>query len=457
MIQLFCQAEERRFIARRALASALVCYAISFVAALLILPLAVHCAYSPVSAAISAVAYVLLVVGIAGVTAELQFSRFRRQYPLPKRALVLALLRVIPWLIPVMVLCMRGSMVGILGVGAFAIVSAKLLRRLWKLLSGDATEVCVVRSREFSLDFSELPNAGVNLPGLTALICVAYFGVAAGLNGNTIISVSCTGVSCFFLGWLEDRYAQSNKQFRSSVVPTLLAIVVTFIGLLPPFGHLGLASYEADHSKQENSAKLDQLQSGVILLTERKAPIPLILRHPEDTLRTRTKQTLSSVASILFSGEYWFFHWPLRRPPASALMERGDPTSMNVTSEDFRTMVMQARQSIGRSIDVHCCHWIDVVVNGDDQEPETVVMELILMNSSAPQHNSQTLGAETLASPLRISASPPSKTKNASFRFAMPSHPAIRSFDELVVWFHLEAPRSRRSATVAIERFDLIP
>ena len=113
-------------------------------------------------------------------------------------------------------------------------------------------------------------------------------------------------------------------------------------------------------------------------------------------------------------------------------------------------MVMQARQSIGRPIDMRCCRSIEVVVRGGDREPEAVAIELILLNSSAAQNNSQTLGAETLASA-------PSGGKSASFRFAMPQHAAIRSFDGLLVWFHLEPPRSRRSATVSIERFDLIP
>jgi hypothetical protein len=219
------------------------------------------------------------------------------------------------------------------------------------------------------------------------------------------------------------------------VVAALFAIVISF-----------LTNYSKD---QEGTSKQDQLQSGIILSTERKRVIPLILPHP-DTLQARTKRPLSRVASILFTGEYWFFRWPLLRPPAGALIEQGDPIRVNVTSEDFRPMVMQARQSIGRPIDMRCCRSIDVVVHGEDAEPEAVVMELILTDSSAAPNDSQTLGAETLASA-------PSSGKSATFRFAMPRHAAIRSFDGLIVWFHLEAPRSRRSATVSIERFDLNP
>ena len=39
---------------------------------------------------------------------------------------------------------------------------------------------------------------------------------------------------------------------------------------------------------------------------------------------------------------------PTVRDRYDALIEQGDPTGVNVTSEDFRPMVMQARQSIGR-------------------------------------------------------------------------------------------------------------
>jgi hypothetical protein len=279
-------------------------------------------------------------------------------------------------------------------------------------------------------------DEGVSLLGLTASVCIAYFGIAAGVNGHTAIAVACTAASCLFIAWLERRYARSERQFRGGVVAVLFAIVIAFLG----------SNYSKD---PERSSKLDQLQSGVILSTERKRPVPLILPRP-DSLWARPKRPPSRVASILFTGEYWFFRWPLLRPPAGSLIEQGDPTSVDVTSEDFRPMVMQARQSVGKSIDMRCCRSIDVVVRGDDREPRTVVIELILINSSEAQNDSQTLGAETLASV-------PSDGKRANFRFPMPRHAAIRSFDGLVVWFHLEAPRSRRSATVSIERFDLIP
>jgi hypothetical protein len=358
----------------------------------------------------------------------------------------------------------RGSFGGVLAIGAFTTLGAKLLRQIWKLLSEDAKEVNTMQSRGFSLDFSELPNTGVNRIGLTASICVAYLGLAAWANGNAAIAVLCTVASSFFLGWIGEYYGRVEGAFRIGIIPSSLmyaffATAVTFIGLLPNvLPHLGLVPYQAARLKaQENSTSLDQLHSAVILLTERHTSIPLILPHPS-TRQIATKRSLSRVASILFSGEYWFFRWPLRRPPASAFRERGDPTSIRVTSEDFGALVMQARQKIGRSVDMHCCRWLDVVVNDDDQEPETVGMELILINSSVPERNSQTLGVEALTSRLRAPAgSLSSETKSSSFRFAMASHPAIRSFDEIVVWFHLEAPRSRQSASVSVQRFDLIP
>ena len=117
---------------------------------------------------------------------------------------------------------------------------------------------------------------------------------------------------------------------------------------------------------------------------------------------------------------------------------------------------MQARQGIGTSLDIHCCHTIDVVVKGSDLEPEAVVMELILVDSSPAGRRTQSLGGRFLTS-LRSVAGEASDSRKSTFPFAIPAHPAISSFNELLVWFHLVPPRSRRSATVSIERFDLIP
>lgn len=174
------------------------------------------------------------------------------------------------------------------------------------------------------------------------------------------------------------------------------------------------------------------------------------------------------VLSIPFSGEYWFFPRPrspvpgddwffqrvYKRPPSSSLTEEGDPANINVTLEDTGEMIMQAQQRIGRSLELRNCRRIDVVLDGEDEQPQSVDIELLLVNSSAKGQQMQTLGAKSIINPVNISTSGSSKV--SSFRFSIPPTSEIYSFNELLVWFHLRAPRMQKGTTVKIDRFDLI-
>jgi hypothetical protein len=345
-----------------------------------------------------------------------------------------------------------------MAVGVFAIAMARLLRRLLKPVTTTASLV----HGELSLEVPSLLAPSANLVGLTALVCLAYIGIAAGSIGNIVIGVLCTAASWFLVAWKEDRPDREAKPFRIGdalilLLCMILAGGVSFVSLLPRLGGSGSVASKAQSPKnRDNGASLDRLQSGIILTAKPKAFIPLIVPHP-DTLRKARKQLYSRTLKIPFSGEYWFFRWPLLRPPASSLRVQGnDPTRINAKLQDFGALVMQARQKIGRSIDARCCHSINVVLHGVDRQPETVWMELILVNSSATKNNSQTLGAQILASPQTVSVDSSTGIKSSTFRFAIPTHPAIQSFDSLIVWFHLGPPRTREGATVSVDEFELI-
>ena len=296
------------------------------------------------------------------------------------------------------------------------------------------------------------------------------------MSGSRSIALLCMGISGFFIHWVVRDYRGAERRFQIRIpnllISAFLACIVTFVGLSPQGRYLNLGlKMPEDANNGKNAAALDQFHSVVILLTPHHATIPLIRPHA-DTPRARRKQTRQRLNSILFSGEYWFSPRPLRSPPPSAFREAGDPTSIKVTEESllqsrrsFEILVMQARQEIGQSIDIRCCRWIDVVVRNEDLEPATVVMELILVNSAAAEHTSQSLGAMTLASAVGDSLALGSANGEQSvggankfsvLRFSMPSQAQIRSFDKIIVWFHLKAQRSRRAASVAIQRFDLI-
>jgi hypothetical protein len=470
-MELFHSTREQRRVAWWILLSALGCNAIACATALLLLPTVVRSARNPVLALISSIIYVGLVVVITAGAAEMQVKRLRELLPELKRTLLLTQFSGIPWLPPVILLCQPGGTRAIFVVGALAFADGKLLARFESLLYPVGTEAYRVRNSEILLGFSEISGAARQHFRVTGAVCVAYVGVLAAFSGKNAIAVVLIALSCFFIGRIEQHYASSEKQSAATVVLRFLlhafwASFLTFLALLPHVGYFGLAQLAAQRwAAQGENSNVGKLQSGVILFVKRK-PSNLPELPPKTKFQARAIQR---PFSIPFSGEYWFFQQPRsplsgddwffqqtrKRPPASSLKEEGDPTTLNMTLEDSGAMVMQAQQRIGRPLDIHCCHWIDVVLNGEDQQPQYVAMELLLVDSSVAKQNIQTLGAQSLASPFNVLAS--ANLKSSTFRFAIPRNSAIHSFNELFVWFHLKPPRMDKSATIRIDRFVLVP
>jgi hypothetical protein len=433
VIQLFQPAQDRQLVVRRVLLSALICYLLSGAAAWLLLPAIAGNVQNSRRAVELSVLYIAFVTALAAVAGELQLRRFRKLLPIPRRTILFFLLNGALWMTPLAVLCRSGGVQAMLAAAAFSFASALLLGSLVSRLEPD-----------------EEPADAYNLLAFTAPVCVAYVGIAAAISGYKLIAVLLIAASCFSLGWMAQRNGRQPQQQPNDVVSrfwkqALWATFITFIALLPSFRRFDAAAYGAQLlDRHTEDPKLGQMQAGVILLAKPKSAVLLELPRKTD-FRTQAKQPSFRLASIPFSGQYWFFRPPRRRPPPGSLTEQGDPTTLTMTLEDFGVLRMQAQQSIGRSLDVNCCRSIDVVLKGKDEEPESVLLELILVDSSRSEHNIQTLGSQLLAS------------ETAVIHFPIPRNSAVRSFDELLVSFHLEWPHSRRSATVAIERFDLVP
>jgi hypothetical protein len=151
--------------------------------------------------------------------------------------------------------------------------------------------------------------------------------------------------------------------------------------------------------------------------------------------------------SIPFTGEYWIFYWPRRGPGEEASRSYGTPLTSAYRSTDDDPFVMEARQPLAAPIDAGCCRALEVVFDSRDPQPENVLLELVLLDSSAPEPLRLSLGAVALT---------PSFSGQGFIRFDAPAA-GLPSFDEVVVRFHLEEPRMLHSARVAIERFDLVP
>jgi hypothetical protein len=228
-----------------------------------------------------------------------------------------------------------------------------------------------------------------------------------------------------------------------------LALALAFFALLPgSWAGFGEEGWSAPEEAKEGGveAKRPGLHAGVVLLTNLELKSQLVAPPPPHP-RAGNPLKPATLFSIPFSGEYWYFFWPLQRPGEDALRKLGDPLTLAYTAVDGSSIVMQARQPLPKPIGLRCCDAIDVILRARESRPETVYVELLLIDSSQPGEARVTLGYQQL---------PPPDQPRPTLRFTMPPSPEIRSFDELLVWFHLDESRRQRSANLAIDRFDLI-
>ena len=194
---------------------------------------------------------------------------------------------------------------------------------------------------------------------------------------------------------------------------------------------------------------------GVILWPELKPTVTLIAPLPalgSNPFQGRPAQPLS----IPFGGEYWMFRWPFAHPPSTSIRERGTPATLAFSTTDHTPLQMEAHQKLETPIDMECCSKIQIEVLNADRHPDTLSLELVLLNTEHP-----------VAAPLSLGSVPVMSRPNMAgdkivpvrerLEFAVPAKPWLDQFTELKVVFHRSRPNADRSAKVAVERFVLLP
>jgi len=184
---------------------------------------------------------------------------------------------------------------------------------------------------------------------------------------------------------------------------------------------------------------------GVILLPALKPHTTLIVPMPLSPAQVGAM--LSVPKGIPFSGQYWMYRWPAKRPPPGAAIRRGSASDFSFHTTDGWPMDMEAHQILDQPVDMHCCTRIQLDIHNNDAYPGSVSIELILIDS-AVANPGQTLGS--------VDAGPPSPSEQV-LNFRMPSNLALPQFDELKVVFHRARFRADKSAKIAIDRFVLVP
>jgi hypothetical protein len=210
-----------------------------------------------------------------------------------------------------------------------------------------------------------------------------------------------------------------------------------------------------DVPPEGDSAALDGTYSGVILWPERDRTTVLVPPLPALRPSLFQKGSPAEPLSIPFYGVYWMYRKPLRRPPPNSHSTRGDPARQSFRSTDNVPLLMEARQNLGRTIDVRCCREIRVSVRNADKYPGTLALELQLLNTDPRMPVPLSLGQQPLVSTPHWGPDGDTAVPETVL-FRIPGRPVPDQFDELRVVFHRSNFGVGRSARVAIDRFTFV-
>ncbi len=254
---------------------------------------------------------------------------------------------------------------------------------------------------------------------------------------------------------------RTKQRLRDAVATVILvSALLRLIVIQFRFGggdHYGAPAKKGGKSysgPQGTPASIDNSgdHTGIILLPEREERVTLVPplpSMPRDLFDDKHKHPLS----IPFYGAYWFFKPPDSQPPPNAYVTHGTPAKMTFSAPDWRPLMMEAHQNLGKLIDLSCCSEIRIEIENADRYPGTVSLELVLLNTREGQKGSVWLGS----APVTSAPGDPAAPMRETLTFPVPARAAIRAFDELMIRFPRRRTRIFRSARVAIERFVMVP
>jgi hypothetical protein len=197
--------------------------------------------------------------------------------------------------------------------------------------------------------------------------------------------------------------------------------------------------------------------SGVILWPNEQMYTKLVAPAPLFGSTQSTSQRSSYPLTFPFNGVYWFYKAPDLHPPDTSRQLHGSPETLDIHSVDRRPLTMEAHENLGSLLDLDCCSRVQIAIRNADSYPDTVSLELILINSTLTGKPSQSLGTLTVKSARSWKLYEKQPPAIETLTFPIPANHSLGRFDELMIVFRLEAFRADDGAKIAIDHFVLVP
>jgi len=295
------------------------------------------------------------------------------------------------------------------------------------------------------------------LPFAGAALCIQA-SLAAGAAGAVSVGTAFVSVGTVIIAWHVCRLRTSEFQPRSTrqLISTSLTLIVALSltnGALRQ-GSGGSDGEEGDREQIRVAGGGGGTYWGVYLWPE-VVPKAQPLSRPLRSEVSPFGKSIKIPLRIRFDGVYWFFRPPDLSPPPEAIIAFGSPYKTRFLSTDATPIMMEAHQRLLEPIDPNCCSRIEVSIRNADSLPNTVVVELLLIESPLSR-TIVSLGRVPVSSTLPFQRAA-DRLGHQTLKFSVPEHPSISSFDEMTIRFHMGSSRETMSPKIAIEDLTLIP
>jgi len=310
------------------------------------------------------------------------------------------------------------------------------------------------------------------------LIALAVYAAGYELANRWIIDGSCLlACAAFLFAWnrtlappaSSDPQVQARRAARRLAWAIIPAILITLFTLLYGIGHRNRLEADAalaaarvnpasgEDAKQDTTTPasangIPGYQSVILWPVLDKKQIVPPIPQPVNLLAPGTTKPLV----IRFDGPYYYFQPPHKVPSLNAHQAHGTPLAVDIKTNNFVSLIMQAHQKLGVQIPVARCRELQVDVLNHDNTRGTVRAAVFLTDSAQPD-NQLYLGQQTLLSSqpehFTVKAAPIAE----SLHFAIPTPARIRKFDQITVMLLPDTSNYDRAPKVAIDQFQIQP
>lgn len=302
-----------------------------------------------------------------------------------------------------------------------------------------------------------------------------YAGAYAIYDREAFTASALLGFGAFLFVWkkivahprrLDDDAGQRRASLRLMRV-AVPAVLVTLWALLEGvshggrFGHLNTA-LAGDNTKE--ATKPGRVRSpdhyafpfdgyeSIVLWPEppKKQILAPVAPPPRDVRLTQPRV-------IRFTGSYWYFQPPNTRPGAHAHITHGSPLAVDIHSTTYIPLTMEAHQTLSYPERLTCCSAIQVELENRDNRAGEFALAMVITDTSAPGRPSLYLGQQPIVSSQPGRFTVKSSSVRETLHFPIPTHSALRRFDEITLVVMSEPMRFDMGARIAIEQFELEP